>query len=233
MVAAGTAAYLIAGCGGSGGGGNGGGISGTEDVKSFVIAAGHTVVVNGDLTVHATQNIEIDGTLQIPEGVSVALISDGPFVNKGAIVPATSSEVASVSDRRLERGGNPPAVFSGAPGSIFGSIGSPKGTDIDIAINSSGDLYLTSVVAGNGLASTKKGVDGGIGGSVEIGTAKANAASVAKWLGHRGDARQHQGIRGVCRERRSRLHRSRSGIRDRNHGHRFGGRERRKREHQR
>lgn len=174
----GAAAYLIVGCGGSGVGG-GSSLSGTENVKSFVIPAGQTVTVSGDTTVNATQNIEIDGTLQIPEGVNVSLMTTGPLVVKGSIVEAPTSQ--EVQKTQLAKRGSPPPLLTLCGNTVsLGNVASAKGTGIDVVSQNNNDITFSSITAGNGIPSKTAGQAGGNAGNIEIGTPTANDAAIAQ-----------------------------------------------------
>jgi len=67
--------YVLLGCGGSGGSSGGNFISGEINVANYVIPAGKTVTARGKLTLKATDQVQIDGTLLIDPSADVVIES--------------------------------------------------------------------------------------------------------------------------------------------------------------
>jgi|GEM_PF-6285322 len=185
LVSAGVviAALTGSGCGGSGGGGGGptggGSLAGNITTPTFNIPAGTTKTVTGDLTVNASQGIEIDGTLVIPEGVNVALITDGPLNIKGQV---TEPAVAVATTRQSSGGsGGSNIVLSGSTITVNNQSTMPNGANVSVSTNApAGDpasITVVNLVLGKGKAAPDTVTPGGPGPKLEIGTVTANTAA--------------------------------------------------------
>lgn len=176
---------LILACGG-GGGGSGGAIpiGGTIDTDNFVIAAGETRVLTSNLKVHTTNSIRIDGTLQVPAGMSFELTSDKDATIGGKII----GDPAAPPGKRPTGDGSTYGDVNGINVRFSGSVSLRRGDKFYCyATGPGGSLVIARssfMHAGNGFDSDSTDQPGGAGASVEIGSAAAQTHGVA--LGHAG-----------------------------------------------
>jgi hypothetical protein len=175
-------------CGGGGGGG-GEDLSGTLNVTSFVIPAGQSRTVTGNLIVNSVQDLRIEGELLITPGARVALYSEGTVGIHGPIhaapgrKPITRQDEPSGSIHLIGRNveitqkNTPFVVETAAPGDgIFITTSDPNGT-----VTISQDMVTKA-----GDHSTERGRMGGRSGDIFIGTdpviqvAQADGKAAAK-----------------------------------------------------
>ncbi|HWD41114.1 MAG TPA: hypothetical protein VG944_19860 [Fimbriimonas sp.] len=161
---------VVLGCGGGGGSSPAAGLSGIVNTADFSIPAGTTRTVTGDLQINSTGAIEIDGTLVVPQGVSVTLISGGPLSIKGNI-KASAATTASVTERG---GGGAPTFSIGGPSiSVSGGISLPIGTTALVCTRGAGSVTISGIYTPPGKDSKDQSLPGGDGGAIEIGTPAA------------------------------------------------------------
>ncbi len=171
---------LISSCGGGGGGGSNG-ISGVMNVTTFIVPAGETRVVGGDLTVISSGDIRIDGTLQLPAGANIVLASGTSLAINGAVTSATRSRSAGSKSTR-DIAPEPKVIFAAPLCTVSGDTKIPPGSDYMYggvkALGVEPRITITGkITCENGLDSDRRLKNGGIGGSIEIGTPKAIAAA--------------------------------------------------------
>src|SRR5690349_13795275 len=65
-------------------------VQGEITTTAFQIPAGQTRTVTSDLTIRASQNIEINGTLLLSPGASLTLLTDGDLSVTGTIQPTAT-----------------------------------------------------------------------------------------------------------------------------------------------
>ncbi|MGC4047678.1 MAG: hypothetical protein QM758_28120 [Armatimonas sp.] len=127
-----------------GGGGGAGGLSGVMNVASFVIPAGETRTVTGDLVVNSVADLVIDGKLKVTPGARVALYSDADVKIHGPISTAPSRG-------RVSRQTDAPAV----PGDLI-----IVGQNVTITeTDENGSSVLETDVEGGGIFVTTWGGD--------------------------------------------------------------------------
>lgn len=169
---AGIGLCVIWACGGGGGSSSPAAtpIGGTITTDNFVIPAGEARVLNANLVVNASASIRIDGTLQVPPGMTFALFSDGPTSITGDIVAVDGQPSA----RTTGDGGG--GAVDGSNVTLNGQISLHKGQGFNLtASGPGGKLTINgSITAGDGTPGDET-TSGGNGGSIEIGTAAAVA----------------------------------------------------------
>lgn len=170
-ISSGVLLLALVSCGG-GGNGNGGGLQGTLNVDSFVIPAGETRTVTGDLIVNSIQDLRIHGELLITPGARVALYSKSTVGIHGPIRAAPGRKRGRGRDDEPKDliivGRNVDITLKSAPFAIetadFGDNIHITTTDPQGTVTISQDL-----ITKQGKDSTERGVDGGRAGSINIG----------------------------------------------------------------
>jgi hypothetical protein len=163
------------------------GLSGVIKTKDFIVKAGQTETVTGNLGVFASDKIEVDGTLRVRPGVTLGLFSKGFVTINGIITSASAS--ASQNSRASHDVMPAPAsapihVFVVGDNTNIGEdskLDEPKpGEGIAFVTTTSGGQITLggSMELPNGADGTDAadpGTPGGAqpGGSVEIGTQSA------------------------------------------------------------
>ena len=112
---------LLSGCGGGSSGASSQTIGGKVTGKTFTVPSGQTLTVTSDLVVNTTDSITIDGTLAIPAGINVALLSDGPVNINGSLSVAPTPALVKATTRG---GSTTDTVIASSGGKIdgFGAI---------------------------------------------------------------------------------------------------------------
>ncbi len=168
-----------AGCAGSGDGGNGATpIGGVVNAVNYVLPAGASDTVTSNLTINASNSIEIDGNLTMMPGVSVKLVCPNNLVIKGNITDSPASALAirnatalprDLPDNNIAIDGGDVTVAKGAKVKGKVNIGCTKQHPLF------GDPPPTHVT----IDGSVQGVDGVMGnpgtkgGNIEIGTVAA------------------------------------------------------------
>lgn len=152
------------------------GLGGTITTTDYVIPAGTTQTATSDLKVLASGKIDIEGTLLINPGVSVALLS-----KKALIVNGNIKAVAPPAKlTRQQAGSEAPFVATGDSDSYITHIDLSEGSS-PVYISSAGAggevLKVGSVKGGNGHTSFVYEENGQDAPSIEIGTNKAVTAA--------------------------------------------------------
>ncbi|MGC4045563.1 MAG: hypothetical protein QM758_17360 [Armatimonas sp.] len=155
-----------------GGGGGSEGLSGVLNVASFVIPAGETRTVTGDLVVNSVADLVIEGELKVTPGARVALYSEGDVNIHGPISTAPGRARGS---RQSER----PADLIMAGDNI---VITEKSHPFVIELADTGaSIYITTLseagkidisqdlVTKPGKDATSRDTVGGPGGSIHIG----------------------------------------------------------------
>lgn len=170
---------LVAGCGGSpsngsGGVGGAGGMSGSITQDTFVLPAGETRTVTGDLLIATTGDLTIAGHLLLTPGVSLALIAEGALTISGNVDPLPAE--ADATSRQA--GAEPFCLWAGPFVDCSGMFVAPPGTDflytgtsalgVSPRLTISGGLICSR--ARDGRSREEAGQDGG---DIELGTARA------------------------------------------------------------
>jgi hypothetical protein len=162
-----------------GGGGGGSGLSGVLNVASFVIPAGETRTVTGDLVVNSVADLVIDGELRVTPGARVALYSDGDIQIRGLIGTAPGRKritrqaqkppanlVMSAKNVLITKGNNPVVLEPADVGA---------GIFITTWANTGKVQISQDLVTKPGKDSTTRSVAGGDAGHINIGNAFAIA----------------------------------------------------------
>lgn len=164
--------FLVS-CGGSGGSA---GLSGVMNVASFVIPAGETRTVTGDLIVNSVADLVIEGELKVTPGARVALYSEGDIKIHGPI----SAAPARGRITRQTEAPSPDLVFAGTDVEI---------TEVVEAAEAGGDIYITTLAETGTITisqniTTKPGRDanaytepGGEAGGIHLGNEHAIGAA--------------------------------------------------------
>ena len=172
--------YVLLGCGGSGGSSGGNFISGDINVANYVIPAGKTVTARGKLTLKATDQVQIDGTLLIDPTADV-VIESPKITGSGTIGPGVealrrdkSSSQRSNKARNADGCGNPKPLVLITDEVSTEQVGNPNG-DVYVVSFTTGPMLISNYVfSGRGKSSFETGLkDGCAGHDIEIGTAKA------------------------------------------------------------
>lgn len=174
------------GCAGGGDGrgpSTGATLGGTINTTSYVLPAGTNVNVASNLTINASDSIEIDGSMTVSPGVTLTLVCPNKLTVKGSVKSAPSAAGALKS------------AGVAAPRGVLGDVydWSAGGISVELGASVTGDtIYMSSQphgLAGALLPSTidiagivkcnagSLGNPGTNGGSVEIGTPAAIAAA--------------------------------------------------------
>lgn len=177
-----VATIIILGCGGGGSGsGDTGdtGLSGIINTSTFSIPAGQTQTASGDLTIVASDAINIAGTLKVNPGVNVTF-----FANNGITVPGTIG--VGVLPSQPGRGyGSKKFIFSSPNTNIssdctFGpgvNVVFVGGTGATNTVTLTGDVRCQVAPAGVGRSAQGDG-----GGAILIGSSQALSIATAAGL---------------------------------------------------
>jgi hypothetical protein len=165
-------------------------ISGILNLTDLTIPAGSNRIVVGDLNVFASGDIRIDGTLSVRHGVAVNLFALTSLTINGSVEPApgavgaaaqagAGADVARCGEPQVREARQPPLILDVGTLTLSGQLLAT--TDILIATHG-----LDSVVTISGSIKTARGTNardrdtaGGNSGSIEVGSARANAAADA------------------------------------------------------
>lgn len=174
------------------------GATSPEDVvraTDWVIPAGETRRVERDLVVVAERDIEILGTLVVPENVNVSLMAARALTLRGAVTPEVAppgarralrhDTLASPENRRgpcLPPAGGAEVLFESGRTTISGPLDLAPGTDLFLGatLNILTDFRPSLVVSAplrtaNGRDASRRGECGQSSGRIEIGTPEAGA----------------------------------------------------------